>query len=425
MIVWLKKTFKILGPGFTTGASDDDPSGIATYSQTGAQFGYSQLWMVLFVFPFMAIIQEMCGRIGLVTGRGLASINQKHYGRPMLYLAVLLLFIANVVNIGADLGAMASSAQLILHLPFALWLIIITALTICLEVFVSFHVYSQYLKYLAFSLFAYIITAFIVCQDWQQVFTATLIPHMHMTSDYLMNLVAVLGTTISPYLFFWQASEEVESEVDSHQLKEMGNGTPQIRKKDIWEMQLDTFAGMFFANLVMFFIILTTASTLHMHHIQNIETATQAAEAIRPFAGAFTSLLFAAGIIGTGLLGVPVLAGSAAYAISEMLHWKEGLSLKFQQATGFYSIISLATFIGLLINFIQIPPFKMLYYTAVLNGICAPPLMFIIMRIGNNKNIMGRYVNSLLSNWIGWGITILMSLAAIALLYQIFFMQNT
>ncbi len=416
----LKKFFKTLGPGFITGASDDDPSGIATYSQTGAGFGYTQLWTALFSFPFMTVIQEMCGRIGMVTGRGLSGVIRVHYNRSLLYFAVLLLLFANTVNIGADLGAMASAGQLVIGLPFIWWLLGMTALTLILEVFVSYKSYAKVLKYLTFSLFAYIVVVFVVKQNWTQIAKSTIIPSFSFSKNYLLNIVAILGTTISPYLFFWQADEEVEEEVEYHKLRAMGRGVPKITKRDLREMRLDTIVGMFFSNLVMFFIIVTTASTLGTHGIKNIETATQAAQALQPIVGNAAFLLFATGIIGTGLLAVPVLAGSASYAISESFGWRAGLYRKLKQAHGFYGVITIATIVGLLVNFTPIKPFQMLYYTAVLNGLCAPPLMVMIMLIANNKKIMGNNTNKLFSNIFGWFITILMSLCALDLIISFF-----
>ncbi len=414
----IKRFFKTLGPGFITGASDDDPSGIATYSQTGSLFGYSQLWTSLFTFPFQTAVQEMCGRIGMVTGKGLSGVIRHHYSKKVLYFAAFLLLIANTINIGADLGAMASSAQLIFGIPFIFLLIVVTVLILILEIFVSYKLYVKLLKYLTFSLFAYILTAFLVKQDWGKILSSTLIPHFSLSKEYLFNIVAILGTTISPYLFFWQTGEEVEEEVERGKLRMMGAGIPRIHKKDIREMRLDTTVGMFFSNIVMFFIMVTAASTLHANGIFHIETADQAASALRPFAGDFTFLLFAMGIIGTGLLSVPVLAGSASYAIAETFGWKEGLYRKFNKAYGFYAVITFATLIGLLINFINIKPFQMLYYTAIINGIAAPPLLILIMLISNNKKVMGQYTNSAFSNIFGWLITGVMTIASLALLIK-------
>lgn len=413
----IKKFLKALGPGFITGASDDDPSGIATYSQTGVIFGYNQLWTSLFSFPFMASIQEICGRIGLVTGKGIAGVIRKHYSRKILFFAVALLLIANTINIGADLGAMASSAQLIFGVPFVVLLLSMTAITLVLEIFVSYQVYARYLKYLAFSLLAYIAVAFVVNQNWHEIVISTFVPTFSFSKKYFLNIVAILGTTISPYLFFWQADQEVEEEVSRGKLRTMGQGIPRIDMRDVKTLRIDTIMGMFFSNLVMFFIIVTNASTLGQSGLGEIGTATQAAQALQPIAGDLAFLLFAAGIIGTGLLAVPILAGSASYAIAESIGWREGLYLKLKQAHGFYGVITIATVIGLIVNFTPIKPFDMLYYTAVLNGIAAPPLMILIMLISNNQNIMGRFTNNRLSNLLGWTITGIMTLAAVILLF--------
>ncbi|MBP9781741.1 divalent metal cation transporter [Candidatus Woesebacteria bacterium] len=415
MLRKIKKLLQKIGPGFITGASDDDPSGIATYSQTGAIFGYHQLWTAVFSFPFMTIIQEMCGRIGIVTGKGLAGVIKHHYSKKVLYFSVFILLFANTINIGADLGAMAASAQLLFNIPFFILLIGITALCLLLQIFVPYRTYANILKYFTFSLFAYIITAFVVKQDWVLILTSTFLPEFTFSSAYLLNIVAILGTTISPYLFFWQASEEVEEEVKSGKLRSMGAGIPKFTKRDIKDLRIDTTIGMLFSNLVMFFIIVTTASTLGQHGITEIQSADQAAQALRPLAGNFAYLLFAAGIIGTGLLAVPVLAGSAAYAFSEAFGWKEGLYRKFSQAHAFYGVIIIATLVGLLTNFTHIPPFKMLYYTAILNGICAPPLLVLIMLVSNNKKIMNNYTNGTISNMLGWIITVIMSISALAI----------
>lgn len=418
MINKFKKFWRAAGPGIITGASDDDPSGIATYSQTGAQFGYNQLWTALFSLPFMIVVQEMCGRIGMVTGRGLSGVIRAHYSRKLLYGAVLLLLFANTVNIGADLGAMAAALQLIVGLPFIVLLLAITAITLFLEIFVSYKNYARYLKWLTLSLFAYFITAFVVKQDWSAVLYSTFVPMFSTSQAYLMNIVAFLGTTISPYLFFWQASEEVEEEVEAGKLVAMGRGVPKISRGDISNMRWDTIIGMIFSNLAAFFIILTVASTLGKNGIFNIDTAAQAAEALRPLAGNFAFLLFTIGIIGVGLLGVPVLAGSASYAVSEAFGWRSGLYRKLKQAHGFYGVITIATVVGLLINFLNIPPFKMLYYTAVLNGLVAPLLLILIMMIGSNKKIMGKHTNSRLSSIMGWTMTVIYMIASGALLYS-------
>lgn len=412
----IKKIFKKLGPGFITGAADDDPSGIATYAQTGSIFGYSQLWTALFSFPFMSIVQEICGRIGLVTGLGLSGIIKRHYPKWVLYFSVFILFFANTINIGADLGAMASSAQLLIKLPFVFWVVIITIFTISLEIFIPYPAYARILKYLTFSLFFYIITVFVVKQDWIKIIYSTLIPQISFSKEYFLNVVAILGTTISPYLFFWQADEEVEEEIEEHKIVSMGRGKPHVTGKDIKQLRLDTIAGMFFSNLVMFFIIVTAASTLFTHGIKNIETAEQAAFALKPFAGNFAFIVFTAGIIGTGLLAVPILAGSASYALSEAFGWKAGLGKRFSQAPAFYGVIAISTILGLLTGFLPIKPFQMLYYAAVLNGLCAPILLILIMKISNNNKIMGKRTNPKISNIMGWGGVVVMSAASLFLI---------
>ncbi len=419
----IKRFLKLLGPGFITGASDDDPSGIGTYSQTGAAFGYQQLWLIPFALPLMTAVQEMCGRIGMVTGKGLAGIIRRHYPAKILYLAVFLLLLANTINIGANLGAMASTGEMLLGVPFIVWIIVMTVTTLLLEIFVSYRVYASFLKYLAFSLFSYIMTAFIVKQDWSKVFTETFIPSISFSKEALLNIVAVLGTTISPYLFFWQAGEEVEEEVEAGKLRSMGVGIPHINMRSINAMRQDTALGMFFSQLISFFIIVTTASTLNKNGITNVETAVQAAEALKPIAGDFAHLLFALGIIGTGLLSVPILAGSASYALSEAFGWREGLYRKFTQAHGFYGVITLATLIGLLINFMSIKPFKLLYYAAVLNGVVAPILLVMIVFVANNSKIMGRYKNTFLSNLFGWITVVVMSFASLGLIVSFFILQ--
>jgi len=416
----LKKLLKRLGPGFITGAADDDPSGIATYSQTGALFGYHQLWTALFSAPFMIVLQEMAGRIGLVTGKGFASVIRAHYSKPVLYFCVSLLLLVNTINIGADLGAMASSMQLLVGLPFIFWLISIALVTLGLEIFVMYKKYARFLKYLTLSLLGYIIVAFIVRQDWLQVLQATFIPTIIFNKEYFLNVVALLGTTISPYLLFWQADEEVEEENAHHKPKSISEESRRTARQDIKNMRWDTATGMIFSNVIMFFIILTAAATLGSHGITTVATASEAAEALRPLAGPLTFLLFSIGIVGVGLLAVPVLAGSASYAMAETFGWKVGLYKKFGRAHGFYGIIIVATLIGLLINLTPIKPFQMLYYAAVLNGVISPPLIIILILASSNKTIMGEYVNSRFSKILGWGIAAIMSIAVITLIYLTF-----
>lgn len=419
MITRVRKFIKILGPGFITGASDDDPAGIATYSQTGAIFGFSQAWTALFTTPLMAAVQEMAGKIGLVTGKGLAGVIRTHYSKKILYFSVLLLFIANTINIGADLGAMAASAQLIFNLPFIFFLLGFGFLTLLLEIFVSYKTYSKYLKFLTFSLFSYVSTAFIINVDWRHVLFSTLIPTLKFSKDYLFNIVAILGTTISPYLYFWQASEEVEEEVSENKIMQMGKGRPRVSSEEIKELSVDTVVGMIFSNLIMWFIIITTGATLYANGIHSIRSAQDAAQALRPLAGDFAFLLFALGIIGTGLLAVPILAGSASYAVSEAFGWKEGLYKKARSAPGFYAVIALATLLGILFNFFEINPIQALYYSAVINGLIATPILIMVFLISNNKKIMNHRVNNTALNILGIITIIAMSIASLALIFSL------
>lgn len=415
----LKAYLTALGPGLITGASDDDPSGIGTYSQTGAQFGYAPLWTALFTFPLMAGIQEICARIALRTGCGLADLIRRHYPRPVLYACVSLLFIANTVNIGTDLGAMAASAQLLVGFPFWAWIIAITFTTVLLEIFLSYKQYARVLRLLTLSLLAYVLVVFVSAKDWGQISRNTFLPTIQANKDYLLNIVAILGTTISPYLFFWQASQEIEEKVEEGKITP--NARKNVTRSELRIMRTDVISGMLFSNLVMWFIIATTASTLFPRGITEIDSATKAAEALRPIAGNFSYWLFAAGIIGTGLLAVPVLAGSAAYAIAETFRWREGLYLKLRQAPGFYAVIIFSTLIGFAINLIGINPMKALYYTAVLNGVIAPPLLFMVILISSNPKIMKDKVNGPASNALGWITVIAMSFAAVALLLSVGF----
>lgn len=416
-----KRFLRALGPGFITGAADDDPSGIGTYAQTGAAFGYAQLWFALFVTPFMIAVQEMCGRIGLVTGKGLSGVIRKHYSPLLLTATVFLLFVANTVNIGADLGAMADAMELVTGMPSIGWLFAFTILILILEVFVSYRTYAKVLKVLCASLLAYVLAAFTVTEPWMEILRATLLPSFSFSREYLVNLVALFGTTISPYLFFWQADEEVEEEVLQKKIVDMGRGVPEVTRRDMGSMRLDTAFGMIFSNLMTFFIITTAASTLGVHGIRTVATAAEAAAILQPLAGRFASLLFALGLIGTGLLAVPILAGSASYAISEAFGWKEGLFRTFRQAPGFYAVIVASTAIGLIVNLLNVPAFQMLYYSAIFNGLIAPPLLIIILLISNNRSVMGGRVNTRTSNVLGWFITIIMSLAAGVLLLTTLF----
>lgn len=417
--LWGKvKTFgKTLGPGLITGAADDDPSGIGTFSQTGAQFGYTQLWTALFTIPLMIAIQETCARIALETGTGLARVIGKHYPKWILYACIFLLFGANAINLGADLGAMAAAGQMLIPLPFLVWLILFTLLTVGLEVFLNYSQYARLLRFLTLALLAYVFTVFAVHQDWGQALRNTFIPAFQFDQARLMNLVAIFGTTISPYLFFWQASQEVEEEID--QGKTTTAARRGVSRNELKWMRTDVVVGMFVSNIVTWFIIVTAASTLHQNGILDIDSAPKAAEALRPFAGPFASLLFAAGIIGTGLLAVPVLAGSVAYALADTFKWPEGLALKPKQAPQFYGVIAVATLLGAGMNLLGINPIKALYLSAILNGLVAPPLMVLLMLIGNNRKIMRNRVNSRISNWIGWIAVLIMTVSAVALLVSL------
>jgi NRAMP (natural resistance-associated macrophage protein)-like metal ion transporter len=409
----ITRVFKALGPGFVTGAADDDPTAIAAYTQSGAQFGYRLLWTALFTIPFMTVVQDMCGTIGAVTGKGLAHVIREHYSKKIVYGSVLFLIVANVINIGADLGAMAATVQLLFRVNFILLLVTITSVTVVLEVFVPYHSYVKYLRYLTLTLLAYVVVAFIVKQNWSEIAAATFIPHISFTKDYLLSVLAILGTNISPYLFFWQASQEVEEEVKSRKIQSMDEDTPHITTRYIDKVKVDTMIGMCFSNVIVFFICITAASTLGAHGISDIQTPSQAAEALRPLAGNLTFFLFTIGIIGSGLLAVPVLAGSTAYAISELFGWKEGLYRKLRSARGFYGAIAAATIVGLFVNVVGIKPFQMLVYSAALNAILAPPLLVLILLMSNNKTIVGKHKNSWIANALGILITVFMFMASV------------
>ncbi len=409
-----------LGPGIITGASDADPSGIATYSQAGAQFGFGLLWLVLILYPMITAVQEMCARIGLVTGSGLSAVIKQKYSRKIVFPITILLLIANTVNIGADIGAMAASIRLVFpHLPVIVATISFSAFIILSEVFVPYKKYVKILKYLIMSLFAYLATAIIVGGNWNQILVATIIPHIEFTPAFAMMFVAIFGTTLSPYLFFWQASEEAEEDVARHKINEVGKGNPKISKKEIRLMRQDTAIGMAFSQLIMWSIMITTAGSLHAHGVTDIQTADQAAKSLEPLvktfpqAGEISKTIFALGIIGTGLLAVPVLAGSSGYALSDAFGWSQGLSKKFKQAKGFYLVIATSTVIGLWINFVNLDPIRALVYTAVINGVIAVPILFAVMNIANDKEILGGKTNSYVSNIIGWLIFAIMGVSVI------------
>jgi NRAMP (natural resistance-associated macrophage protein)-like metal ion transporter len=418
----LKKTreyWNVLGPGLTTGASDDDPSGIATYSQAGAQFGFKLLWLAPITFPLMSAVQEMCARIGIVTGRGLAGNIRIHFSKRVLYICTMLLFAANAFNIGADLGAMAKGLQL-LHpqVNFSYAVIGFALLSLLLQIFLPYAKYARYLKWLALILLAYVASALLAHLDWGNIAQKAVVPSITWSKEEIILITAILGTTISPYLFFWQTSQEVENQI--------ANGRKTIvsrqgaKKREIKNMRLDVWTGMLLSNVVMFFIIAACGAILFPQGITHIQSAAQAAEALRPFAGDATYWLFAIGIIGTGMLAIPVLAGSSSYAVSESLRWRGGLSSKLGQAHAFYGVLIFSVLVGLAINFLGIDPIKALIYSAVANGLVAPLVLALIVIISSNKKIMGKWVNRRFTTWLGWTITMIMMIAGGAAIFSLF-----
>lgn len=423
MFKGIRRFLKKTGPGVITGAADDDPSGIATYTQTGAQFGYGQLWTAFAMLPFMIAVQEASARIGAVVGKGLAAIIKEHYNRKVLFGVLFLILVANTINIGADLGAMGAAAHLVIPVNFTILTIIFTVIILILEIFVSYKTYARILKWLALSLIAYPVTVFLVNQPWGELLRATFIPHIELSFGFLFIITGVLGTTISPYMFFWQASEEVEEEKEKHLIKK---GIPQISKRFMRALRFDNFVGMLFSELSTWCIIVVAATVLHANGIVNVQTSADAAQALEPLvhsfpnAGMLAKIIFSTGIIGLGLLGVPVLSASASYALSEVFNFKEGLGLKLKRAHGFYGIITIATLIGLLINFIGINPIQALVYSAVFNGVAAVPLIFLIARIARNEKIMGTYKSGILSNVLVWITFLLMGASVVGLFYTLF-----
>jgi NRAMP (natural resistance-associated macrophage protein)-like metal ion transporter len=418
--------FKVLGPGLITGASDDDPSGIGTYSAVGAMFGLSILWMAAWLLPIMLAVQEACARIGIITNHGLAGVLQKHYRKKVVGGIVLLLIIANVINIGADLGAMAASLTMLININFYAAAVGFALIIVLMEIFFKYHAYARFLKWLTISVFAYIIAGFIVHPDWLAVFRNTFVPTMKFDENYIFAMIAVFGTTITPYLFFWQTSEEVE---ENKLVKVQDRGGGKMTKEDTLQnkskilhgrmahMRTDVGTGMVLANVVFFFIIITTAQVFFQNGIFDIGSAEQAALALRPLAGDGAYLLFALGIIGTGLLAVPILAGSGAYALCEVMKWHEGLDLKFSRAKGFYLIIAFSIFVGLALNLFGINPIKALYYSAYINGIIALPLLVAIMVVGSDKKIMGDETNPGWVRFFGWASVVFMTAAVAISIY--------
>ncbi|HSX41381.1 MAG TPA: divalent metal cation transporter [Candidatus Saccharimonadales bacterium] len=412
---------RILGPGIITGAADDDPSGIATYSQAGAQFGYGLAWTMLFTFPLMTAVQEACARIGAVTGKGLAAVLRDNYSRKVLYPVVALVVAANTFNIGSDIGALGAGVQLFApQIPFAVIAIAFTVLMIGLEVMLSYKTYTKLLKWLALALLSYTVTALIVNLPWGTVVRATFVPHIQLNADYLFIIVGVLGTTISPYLFFWETSAVVEEEISEHRLAQKG-GIPRLSRRFLKNMRLDNAIGMAFSNITAWFIILTAAAVLNSHGITQINSAADAAKALEPLvqgfpnAGLVAKVIFAIGMIGVGLLSVPVLAGSSSYALSEVFGWREGLYRKASKARGFYAVIAIGTLLGLFMNFVGFDPIKALVLTAVFNGIAAVPLIFLILKVGGNREIMGDYRHGGVSRALLWITFLVMGAAALAL----------
>jgi len=399
-----------LGPGLVTGAADDDPSGIATYSQVGAQFGFGLAWTMLFSFPLMAVFQEVCARVGAVTGVGIAHNLRRHYSIWLLRTVVLLLLIANVINLGADLGAMGAAAQLLIGGSGLLYTVLFGIVCILLETFLSYARYAQVLKWLTLSLFAYVAVVFAAHVPWQTALHDVVVPRLILDAPHATALVAILGTTISPYLFFWQCSQEVEEMRQRHvrplRLSRLGSTGSELRR-----IRADTVIGMGVSNLIALFIILATAATLNASGVTDIQTSSQAAEALRPIAGPFTFYVFAAGIVGTGLLAVPVLAGSAAYAVAEVFQWQGSLDSKPRQARAFYGTIAAATLGGVALNFSALDPIKALYWAAVVNGVLAAPLMAVIMVIASNPRIMGRLTLPAWMRAVGWVATAVMAAA--------------
>lgn len=409
-----KRFFKMLGPGLVTGASDDDPSGISTYAVAGASLGFATLWTALFTFPLMAAVQLICAKVGMVTGMGLAAVLRRHYSRSLLYVAVLGLVIANTINAGADIGAIAAAINLLIPVPIAAMIVPIALIILAVQIWGSYRLIAKIFTWLTLALFAYIGSGFFAKPNWAEVLKGTLIPTISFNAQFLSTLVAILGTTISPYLFFWQANQEVEEEISMGRrtLAQRKGATDAEMKYAAWDVNI----GMLFSNVVMYFIILATAATLFKAGKTNIQSATDAAQALRPLAGEGAYFLLAVGLIGAGFLAVPILTGSSAYAVAEAFGGKYGFDKKPQRAKLFYGVIAASTLVGMLINFLGINPISALFWTAVINGFLAPPLLVVIMLIANNRKVMGDRVNGRWVNLLGWATTVIMFAAAIGLI---------
>ena len=409
------RLLSVLGPGLITGASDDDPSGIATYSQAGAQFGYGLTWTMLFSYPLMVAVQMISARVGRTTGRGLAGNLRVHYPGWLLQGLVALLLIANTINLGADLGAMADASRLLLPAPGWLFIVLFAAICVYMQVFLQYTRYVAVLKWLTLALFAYFAAAVTIKIDWGAFAHGLFVPRIDHTKDYLTTIVAVFGTTISPYLFFWQAAEEVE-DIKAFPHREDLVDAPEQGALALKRIEIDTLVGMGFSNLVALAIMVTTAATLHTNGTTEIQTSAQAAEALRPIAGQFAFAIFALGIVGTGLLAVPVLAGSGAYALGEARRWPTGFSRSWQEAKAFYATVAIATLVGMVMNFSGIDPIRALYWSAVLNGVVAVPVMATMMLMAARSDIMGHFLVAGALKWLGWIATAVMAAAVVAML---------
>jgi len=409
----LRRSLAVLGPGLITGAADDDPSGISTYSVAGAAYGYGTLWIALLTFPLMAAIQLMCARLGMVTGRGLAAAVRVYYPRWVLWGACSILVVANIINICADLGGMAEATQLITGIRPLIWIPVYAVFILGLLFWTSYKLIARIFKWLTLVLFAYVFASFYAHVDWKHALAVTFVPHLEWSRGFLAVLVAILGTTISPYLFFWQAAEEVEEE------RAKGRNISQSKGATAGELRsarADTIAGMFFSNLIMYFIILTTAATLHAHGQSNITTARQAAEALRPLAGDGAYLLFTVGLIGTGMLGVPVLVGSCAFAVAEGAAWRGSMADKPRSARKFYAVMAVVMALGVALNFTGVNAVKMLFWSAVINGLLAPPLILLVILLTSSDKVMGKRVNSPALKYLGWATFGVMTAAALGML---------
>lgn len=416
----IKNMAKKFGPGFVTGVADDDPVTLTTYSIAGAAYGYALSWLNVFITPAMIVVQEMCGRIGMLTGRGLAGVIKKYRSKQLMWFVVVLLFVSNTISIGADLGIMAASLNMVLGLPILFWLLILALFIILTEVLVSYKKYVVYLKWFSLSLLAYVATALLVKQDWGEILKASLIPSLQLNMNYLMMMVAFLGATISPSLFFWQASEEVEEEIGEKMIADFDQKPDGVGLARIRVMRTDTVLGMVFSNLIGFFVLITTAATLHKNGITSIETIQQAALALRPVAGQGAFLLLALGIVGVGLVSIPVLAGCVGYAVADGLDLKEGLSKKYHQARGFYRVLVAAMVLGFLMNLLGINVIKSLYYSAIINGVISVPLIAIIISLANDNKVVGRFKTSWWGRVIAWVTFGFMALAVLLMISSIF-----